>query len=240
MNKTFAYLSLVLFVVASLANLSGHLLGYAALYDLSKVFLMPLLAAYFFLKVPRQNANIVFLVALSLFFCWVGDILLIYTGRGELFFMLGLLSFLLGHVFYILVYRKAVWHKQKTAILHYKPHWITPFLVYSLALYNLLWPQLGEMQLPVLIYTLVLMLMGIFTLNRYDLTSLVSFRLVLLGACLFIISDSMIALNKFGYAFAHAGFWVMCSYILAQYSIVQGLLFHFEEKESDQPKFFKN
>jgi uncharacterized membrane protein YhhN len=86
------------------------------------------------------------------------------------------------------------------------------------------------MQIPVLVYTIVLMLMGIFSLNRYDLTPILSFRMVLVGACLFIISDSMIALNRFGFPFDYAGFWIMLTYILAQWCIVRGLLVHFERE----------
>jgi uncharacterized membrane protein YhhN len=230
MNKIFTSIVLLLFVLAGLGNLLGQILPHVLLSEVSKVLLMPLLAIYFFLKKPASIQKEAIWIGLALLFCWGGDILLIFVSQNELFFMLGLLSFLIGHIFYIVVYRQAKEQKHKTAILYYKPHWITPFLIYSLGLYNFLWPHLGSMQIPVLVYTIVLMLMGIFSLNRYDLTPILSFRMVLVGACLFIISDSMIALNRFGFPFDYAGFWIMLTYILAQWCIVRGLLVHFERE----------
>jgi uncharacterized membrane protein YhhN len=50
---------------------------------------------------------------------------------------------------------------------------------------------------------------------------------VFLGALLFMISDSLIALDRFGsdlLPLPWAGFWIMLTYIAAQYLIVVGML----------------
>jgi uncharacterized membrane protein YhhN len=44
------------------------------------------------------------------------------------------------------------------------------------------------------------------------------------GSLLFLASDSMIAINKFTTEIPMAGFWIMISYILAQYLIMRGLV----------------
>jgi len=51
--------------------------------------------------------------------------------------------------------------------------------------------------------------------------------MVLIGAILFISSDSLLALNKFYQGFEGADFWVMLTYILAQYFIVTGMISYF-------------
>jgi uncharacterized membrane protein YhhN len=66
--------------------------------------------------------------------------------------------------------------------------------------------------------------MLIAAINRYGKVSRLSFILVLAGAVLFVISDSLIALNKFGFPFVFSGVAVMTTYIAAQYLIVTGVL----------------
>jgi uncharacterized membrane protein YhhN len=73
------------------------------------------------------------------------------------------------------------------------------------------------------------MVMVLQALFRYGYTNTVSFWFVFVGAILFMISDSMIAVNKFLSSFELAGVAIMVTYILAQFLIIKGLLLHFEE-----------
>jgi uncharacterized membrane protein YhhN len=75
-----------------------------------------------------------------------------------------------------------------------------------------------------ILYTIVILTMAAMALNRQGRVPAVSFVLVMAGAVLFVVSDSMIALNKFSEKFAHAGFWVMLTYMSAQLLIMTGLL----------------
>jgi uncharacterized membrane protein YhhN len=45
-----------------------------------------------------------------------------------------------------------------------------------------------------------------------------------MGASFFVISDSLLAINKFYQPFAHAGILIMLTYCTAQYFIVQGFI----------------
>jgi uncharacterized membrane protein YhhN len=92
----------------------------------------------------------------------------------------------------------------------------------------LLYNNLDGMRLPVIIYTIVILTMLEAAINRYGKVNRLSFILVLTGAILFVISDSLIALNKFGFPFMFSGVAVMTTYIAAQYLIVAGIL-----KQSD-------
>jgi len=51
-----------------------------------------------------------------------------------------------------------------------------------------------------------------------------SFRLTFIGSILFVWSDSLIAFNKFSLEIPLAGFWIMLTYMAAQYLIMRGLI----------------
>jgi uncharacterized membrane protein YhhN len=93
-------------------------------------------------------------------------------------------------------------------------------------LITILYPSLGGLQIPVMIYAVVLMIMVIAAMQRYGKTTAASYGRVLSGAILFMISDSMLAINKFLHPFFMASAAIMITYIAAQYFIVQGILAH--------------
>jgi uncharacterized membrane protein YhhN len=64
-------------------------------------------------------------------------------------------------------------------------------------------------------------------LFRFGKTTAGSFAMVFGGAILFMISDSLIAINKFLEPLPQSGFWIMTTYIGAQFLIVRGLLRHY-------------
>ncbi|MFM8740122.1 MAG: lysoplasmalogenase family protein, partial [Cytophagales bacterium] len=61
-------------------------------------------------------------------------------------------------------------------------------------------------------------------------TSDKSFFLVMLGALLFMVSDSLLAVNKFLNPFEFSGIAIMATYCAAQYLIVEGLLQHPQQR----------
>ena len=101
-----------------------------------------------------------------------------------------------------------------------------PILLAGTGLMVVLYPVLGNMKIPVMVYSIVLMLMAAYALLRVGRTSRASFVWVFIGALLFMISDSLLAINKFYSAFAFANVAVMMTYINAQFMIVRGVLTH--------------
>ena len=93
-----------------------------------------------------------------------------------------------------------------------------------------IYPGLGDMLIPVLIYALALLGMGVWAHKRRGATSNDSFKLVALGAILFAISDGLIAINKFAYPIPAERILIMSIYISAQYLIVQGLIQQTDKK----------
>ena len=96
-------------------------------------------------------------------------------------------------------------------------------LIYFALMY-ILFDQLKDFLIPVLIYGAVVCMMGFCATIRN--VNQASYLLVLIGACFFIISDSLIAVNKFLFAsnLYLAQPIIMIFYVLAQFFIVIGLI----------------
>lgn len=92
------YFAIVLTDVISLA------VGNEAIPAFLKPFLMPSLAvAALCALLPKHWGKLTLLMIIGLLFHTSGDVLLLMTDRGFIFFALGLASFLIGHMFYLAV-----------------------------------------------------------------------------------------------------------------------------------------
>ncbi len=156
-------------------------------------------------------------VIAALMFSWAGDVLLM---KDELF-VIGLASFLLAQVCYIIAYQNT---GASTGLL--KRLDVVKFTLFGVLLIWIILPGLDGMLFPVLLYTLVLLTMAVWAHKRRHGTSTGSFTLVASGVTFFVLSDSMIAINKFALELPFERILVMSSYLAAQYLIVQGLLKH--------------
>jgi uncharacterized membrane protein YhhN len=163
------------------------------------------------------------MVIAALFFGWLGDIFLLWND----FFIFGLVAFLIGHLLYILVYRQYRYAQPTKAFLAtQKVRYVFPILLLGTGLVAILYPKLGDLKIPVLVYAVVLTLMSVVAFFRYGYTTDKSFLLVMAGALLFMVSDSLLAVNKFLSTFPFSGIAVMITYCAAQYLIVEGLIKH--------------
>jgi uncharacterized membrane protein YhhN len=153
--------------------------------------------------------------------------LLMFADRDEAFFMMGLLAFLIGHILYIFTYRQ---HQsgdpEKGLLSTQKIRYSFPVILAGTGLIVILFPTLRGLKLPVLVYSVAIMIMVITALFRYGRTNTDSFWLVFGGSVLFMISDSILALNKFYSPIPLAGFLIMLTYSAAQYLIVKGIIRH--------------
>ncbi|MNR29801.1 YhhN-like protein [compost metagenome] len=78
------------------------------------------------------------------------------------------------------------------------------------------------MKLPVMVYTFVISMMMMMAAFRNQRVNTLSFNLILAGALCFLLSDSILAYNKFVKGFDFAGVLIMASYMAAQYLITMG------------------
>ena len=145
------------------------------------------------------------------------------------FFLVGLVGFLITHILYTIVFAKVDLPSVKP-ILKSKPWLLLPLLAYMAVLISQLVPAIYSVELtkpflaPVLVYSTAIATMVVFALNRYGRVDDSSFALVFAGAILFMISDSIIAINKFIVPFEFARIAIMVLYISGQYLIAKGCL----------------
>jgi uncharacterized membrane protein YhhN len=140
-----------------------------------------------------------------------------FTEVSANYFIYGLASFLLAHIMYILVFSKK--RSRKPSV-----YFIIILLIYVLALLSLIFKGLGEMMVPVFLYIAAIMTMVVYASMREKEKSISSYNLVFLGAICFMVSDSLIALNKFHAPLPLSNLSIMFTYGIAQLLIVLGIL----------------
>jgi len=154
---------------------------------------------------PTAGKRVPTMVALV--FSMGGDVALVF--RNDLAFLLGLSSFLLAHVAYVVAFfgSRRVTPGRLAASLALVP--------YGVALNLLTAPKSGPLAIPVAIYSLVLLGLVAVTLLTRDVAGS-----VVAGAIAFAASDSILALQLFGYPFAGGSFVLMVLYDAAQWLLV--------------------
>ena len=101
-------------------------------------------------------------------------------------------------------------------------------LVYVIELLYILWPYLGGMKLPVVVYACVIGTMLAFALWQFGKLEKKTSLLFIGGAVFFVISDSLLAISKFKVHFPLSGILIMFTYCLAQYLLARGSARHLE------------
>ncbi|MBP8974299.1 MAG: lysoplasmalogenase [Anaerolineae bacterium] len=148
------------------------------------------------------------LIALGLVASLLGDIFLMLPEH----FLPGLASFLVAHLAYIAAFTL---EGRGTAPLWY----LAPFVLYGALMLHWLWPHLGSLRGPVIVYMVVILLMAWQAANRWIETRQDGTLLALAGAYLFVTSDSALAVERFRGAWRSAPFWVLSTYFAAQWLI---------------------
>jgi uncharacterized membrane protein YhhN len=220
-NRAFILMHLLLAVIA-VTELTGRITGNIHLEYPVKPLIMIWMAAYFVMC--RKKKAFTTPVLLALFFSWVGDNFLMFSGKDELYFYAGVGGFFLAQLSYIYVFSRYS-ESGSRGYLQKNLLYGLLFLAYVAGVYCLLYPALeGIMKPVILVYALSLIGMSMMALNRKGRVSHASFLPVFVGSVLFVISDTMIALDKFLTGIPLAGFWIMITYISAQYLIMRGLI----------------
>jgi uncharacterized membrane protein YhhN len=218
-------IALIIFGVVGIAVLVSTIVELPMVHLICKPLIMIMLGWYYISSTDSESRNLSVLVAI--FFSFLGDTLLMFVDRDELYFMLGLAAFLIAHLFYIFSYRqhKNASHPDELQGVQ-RIRLAFPIILAGSGLVIVLYPQLGSLKIPVLLYALTIVIMVLNALFRYGRTQAPSFWLVFLGAVLFMASDSLIAINKFVSPISSAHLLIMSTYIGAQVLIVEGLLRH--------------
>lgn len=163
----------------------------------------------------------------ALVFCFSGDLLLQFVAFSEIYFILGLAAFLVAHVCYSVGF-VAEQNSKITLNMAFLKRSFVPIII-GAAMVLVLWPHLGALKLPVLLYAFSIAAMFAIALNRSKKPHK-SFNLVAAGAFLFVLSDAILGYNKFVSSVPLASYFIMFTYACANFLLVMGLLFGTKNK----------
>ncbi|MFZ9387151.1 MAG: lysoplasmalogenase [Chitinophagaceae bacterium] len=186
--------------------------------SIAKPLLMPVLAIYFLSCTGGNNRFLSRWILAALVFSLAGDVFLLSQDRVSVFFLYGLASFLLAHIFYILFFQQ-LRIQEATGL---RTVLLVPVVIYYAGLIAWLTPYLGTLKIPVWVYGLVISTMLMLALHMPRTRFRRAGLWMMAGALLFVVSDSILAVNKFYRPFDRAGLVIMLTYGLAQYGIVKG------------------
>lgn len=200
--------ALVVFAVVSAAHLGAQLLGSATVADLTQMMLMPALAGALWTGTassPRGRLVVLAMGALSL--SWVGDTAPRFLPESLSFVgMLG--AFLLAQ----LLYAAAFWPWHRRSVLA-RPLLLFPYVAAAVLICVLCAPQAGPLLPALIVYASAIVMMAALATGLGVRAGL--------GGAIFVVSDSLIALDAFGVlTLPVQGFWVMSTYLLAQLLLV--------------------
>lgn len=166
---------------------------------------IPVLLLIFLIK---RNSVYNQLIIIGLVFSLLGDIFLMRTVN---FFILGLVAFLIAHLFYIFAYLERTNKLKLTSYI--------PFLLYAILFFMFIFDSLGDMAIPVAVYMFIISTMLWRSFVQRKTTPVAKWAFI--GAFVFTISDSMIAISKFYEPFFMDSFFIMFTYWTAQFLIYQ-------------------
>lgn len=181
-----------------------------------KLLPMILLIALAFLTKVQVKSPYYWLISIGLIFCAVGD----YTLQ---WFIIGLSFFLVGHIFYIFAFRST--NQQNTPL----------YVKIVLALYGavmMLWIagsllQKGDTVLAIAVtaYIFVILTMGWTSFRTGS-------KFAVIGAILFIMSDSVLAINRFMFDVPASHILIMFTYYSAQFFLMLSITEYYDKISS--------
>lgn len=201
-----------LIVLAALGAIAGALLGpsWMLVHWLCKPLATALIALRLWHAVAASTQRSWLLAGLGL--SWLGDVLLMWPAD---LFLGGLIAFLLAHLCYIRAFSLGL--DRRSAL----PGLLVFALIATGVLAYLL-PQVpSAMRAPVLAYVAVLVLMAAVASGHSLQRGWQPWPAAALGATLFVLSDSLLALSRFATPLPLAPLWVLASYYAAQWCLVR-------------------
>lgn len=208
----------ILFWLLAIADVIGLLTNLQTLHYIIKPLLIPVLMLLLYLTASNVPGKKILLW--GLFFSWLGDIFLLLETQNSLFFIAGLLCFLTTHILYILYFLKI--RSGAVSLLTTRPLLIAIVALYSITLVWQLFPRLGDLKIPVIVYSIVISVMLLCSLHVFNKINKIAAYYFITGAVCFVLSDSLLAINKFYQPFPLAGVAIMITYCAAQYFIISG------------------
>ena len=163
---------------------------------------------------PSGSTGYRSLIVTGLLLSTLGDVFLMLPFDG---FVFGLGSFLLAHIAYLVALRKrGGWWRVRWPLLAYA-------VVASLVLARL-WPGLPDgLRLPVIVYVVALAGMAAQAASVWRQHPGDATRAAAIGGAFFVVSDALLALDRFSAPIPMASLWVLATYWIAQRCIARSV-----------------
>ena len=163
-----------------------------------------ILIAIFF---PAIDIKYKIFIISGLIFSIVGDMSLIFP---EQHFIKGLIAFLIGHICYIIAF-------VVSGGFHFTIWIFLPIIIVGMLYLQLIIKYTGKMTIPIIIYISIIIIMGWMAIERFNSLPTNGTFIAAAGAILFMISDAVLALNKFRKPFFSAELIILTTYFTAQW-----------------------
>ena len=203
-----------LLIASAALTILSSVLGLLPLHFVCKPLTMLLAIALAYLRASQARAleRFDFLLIAALTASLAGDVFLMLPGGC---FIPGLASFLVAHLFYIALFRQGVarFPSRRALLLA---------LGVGAAMYAWVWGGLTDpvLKLAVAAYVSVISLMVAQAIGRATVLRDTASKAVAVGACVFMLSDSLIAVNRFVQPLPLVSLWVLTTYYAAQILMV--------------------
>lgn len=190
---------------------------------LFKIIPMWLMIGYACLQLPSYRTRTHYLILAGLFFCMLGDGLLIW-------FVVGLSAFLIGHLFYMTGFFSQ-WRFSVIRFISIIPIGVYAFIMAKQLINALQTSSQDTLILPVLAYIAVISLMLWSAIMTGKLQAI-------MGSILFVVSDSILSWNMFISDILYSDMLIMTTYYSAQFLIARSLASFQGSRRNSSPKHF--
>jgi uncharacterized membrane protein YhhN len=213
------------YFLMTLVHLSSKAIEWEELGNSSKIILIPWLIGFVYFTQNSSPSSIKSLLIGALVFSWIGDTLLIGGDQDEHLFIGGLIAFLIAHVCYIIIF--TLLSNGVEPISKFKKWSMILIPVYLSGMLYYLHPLVFKSLFPAIaVYALAISLMAFTAIGALSRPLQQFHKYIFMGVVLFLMSDSILAINKFGnldMSTNLAGFYIMSTYCAAQAMLTLGI-----------------
>lgn len=191
-------------LISALAAIYSQYIKNLELYNYLKPLTTILIIAVVIVFGKRKPKKYFITVLTALLFCLLGDTLLL----NKNYFIYGLASFLVAHILFAYSFISL-----NGINLNIRP--LVVLLTTGIAYYSFIYKGLGELVIVVGVYILFILFMCWQGINLYIKHKGGVFLTIAIAVSLFLISDAILAYNKFVQAFNYSGVLILLTYWLA-------------------------
>jgi uncharacterized membrane protein YhhN len=212
----------IIFMLLLLLHCSSIWAGWYMLSVITKLLLVPYLIFVIYFFAGNKKRPVAPLTILALFFSFTGDLALSFSGNTA--FLAGMGAFMLTHICNSVYFWKLQRNSPVTIHSRILPGII--MLVIATGIFILLAPYLGQLAYPIIIYMFLISVMAVLATGTAEAKQIkqIGKHCFIPGAFLFVVSDSILAINRFLLHDTAMAVLVMLTYGMAQFFLVRGYM----------------